>query len=646
MAPIYISGEMRRKKQKKLTVFLLLMVVFAVFLTGCRESPVLESLVYTQDNPIDYDVQSYDREEEEEMETDSGVQENREEDSGFEEYEQEAAVESSDGTADSDVTFHLTYDEDSGEPNGKSNDLTTGEDTSDTSGVGQIGNTTGATGAAPNEEGGSNTREGGEQEPEEEDTGNYDEDEDTGDDGDSQGPDEGINVEPSNEKPYKQVVDNRGQTVDVPENVDKVVATGEVATIVEMLGGAGRLIASSSSFTSGSWANKVFGSAEISNVATWWNGTGNATISDENFNALLAAAPDVCFEVSGSGTFTNAQIGAMEEKGIAYVVLPELTKIENITQAVQLVGEVLGDRTADGMTDAPRIAQTYSSFVDNLLRNASGPGSMKLTVYIGGWDASKYVTYMGNEEFSDQVYLEGYGAALMKYGSVNTTSNSPYGGFSEWSFWHANEGKSYYDSTYLSGAVDYALYYSGVINNGSSLREEGFSWNGYVFPLAAAYIDGVEQNRSSTGVSYYLLSHYNMNSMQNEINLGQSAFPAVIVADSSIKEAIEKDRAWNSYINQDAYTAENTKIYTLFKNGIEYHSLIAGDYDIYVNPSGVGSWADGSAESILETAWGTYKFWGDKYVTKSQLQDYVQKFYSTFYHYDLSASELAEILGE
>ena len=69
---------------------------------------------------------------------------------------------------------------------------------------------------------------------------------------------------------------------------------------------------------------------------------------------------------------------------------------------------------------------------------------------------------------------------------------------------------------------------------------------------------------------------------------------------------------------------------------------VRADFAVYVNPYGVTSWADGSAESVLESIWAAYQINGA--FTKDECISEMKNFYQKFYGYALSDSEAELIL--
>lgn len=626
-----VRGYMDNRKKKKRKLFLMLLCMLAVLCAGCRTSPVLEQIIYQQNEEPDKDndTNSVDNDEENEEEDDQLAAKETVDDSDTNRDQSKEDAVSGDQKEEADKAYEGEYQEKADSVGADSQGQVA---SSETKGNGTSSNSekqqdNGAGGqnettddekqetAAPSEpsetepETEPQTEAGGQNEPETEETPaenpdspesvdeteSNDSGEDDGEGGNGNlenGETSGEEYEPVEEITYKQVVDARGVSVDVPENVDGVTAVGEAATIVEMLGGSGRLIASSGSFTGNSLAASAFSSQGFSSVRTWWDGNGSGTISSGNFSALLEAAPDACFEISGQSTFNSSQIEAMQEAGIAYVVLPSFTSIENIKSAVQIVGAVLGDRSSDGGTNAPSIASSYASWANDVIGKVQGRGSAKYTLYISEWDSSAYWEIKNNV---NGVWQSGYGAAV---------------------------GRKNANSSPLNACMSAA----NLTNRASD--------NVYINPL-----------RNNYWLNYYSGGSGSFNYGENltsvsGVGLGNEAFPAIVVANSSIKANIQSDIHWQVY-GWEMDGAGNSGFGFNDGNGNIVGTTIEGAYDIYVNPDGVGSWVNGSVESPLEAAWLSCKFQNG--CSMDELRSMVSNFYSTFYHTSVSTSS---ILGE
>lgn len=583
---------------KRRTSFLIMLGIFMLMFTGCRTSPVLEQILYQQNQEPDKDndVNAIDNNEEHDQEDEqlSAKKEVDDADSKRDQTREDAV--SGDDKDKSDKSYDSNYDDNA--PNmGKDNQSSSDNAESDGSGTGEESKpetveTSGHGTGAEDSEAADRGEENGE--PESTDQDDSGEDDETGGNGNlDDGNSSGNEYEPGDEEQYKQIVDARGESVDVPEDVEKVTAVGEIATIVEMLGGSNRLLASSGSFTGNSMVQSAFSSQGVSGVQTWWDGDGSGTISSGNFDALLAAEPDVCFEISGQDTFSSSQIDALEDAGIAYVVLPALKSLDNITSAVQIVGEVLGDRSADGGTNAPSIAGDYADWSDSVVGKVQGKGSEKNTLFISEWDSS--VLWEIKNETSG-VWQSGYGGVI----GMKKSGTSP-----------LNDCMSI--ANLKNGSAD-NVYINPLRNN---------YWLHYYSGGKGVFNYGENRTRTSSGVG-----------------LGNEAFPAIIVADSSIVSNIQDDIHWQVY-GRVTDGAGNTAYGFTDGNGNIIGTTIEGEYGIYVNPKGVGSWTDGSVESPLEAAWLSCKFQNG--ISMDELRGMVSDFYSTFYH---TSADTGSILGE
>lgn len=536
-------------------IFLIMTGIFTLSITGCRTSPVLEKIVYEQDHTEDKDNQSEDDQ-----------PDNTEEDEQLASMEQVEQAESK-------------QDQEQKKPVSGNNN--TSQNPAYTSQYRENAQTNGTDQTTPDQEtnpSGTTDRGGNDQNGASHDQGN------TG------GGDNGYT--PSGDETTKQVVDARGVTITIPETVNGVTAPGEIGIMVGMLGGSERLVGSSQSLTENSMAQSVFGSA-MSNVQTWWSGDGSGTISDSDFQSLLSAKPDVCFEISGENTFSEEQVAQLESAGIIYVVLPKPDSFDNIKEAVTLVGTVLGDHSGEGGKNAPQIAKQYVSWVDKVIGMAGNGSSGKSTIYISAWDDTA-AWEISSSQYG--VYQAGNGAAVATVSAGNMS---------------------------LSASMDLA----GLTNNGQNAT--------YANPLQdGAWLQRISGTLGVQNRNYNLLSDLSTGAC-----LGESDFPAVLVANASIRDHLQSDIHWQVYekIQNGPYSTD----YGFMAGGQFVRSVIHGSYDIYVNPSGLGSWTNGYVESPLEAAWLSGKFQNG--LSMDEVRSLVSEFYSTFYQMNVDAGT---ILGE
>lgn len=548
---------------KQARILLVLSLLAALLLSACRSSPVLEQVVYV------YTAPQVDKEQEKLDPEDEG-----QEDDQFENQEKDTADTVRDTTPDEgleddqgDADHSMETDYDSSQPN-------------DTPAQNQ---------PAP--------EPSPEPSPEETGSGEAPAPENPGE-GEGGAPQE----TPGDTPTYKQVVDATGEAVQLPENVGAVTALGAAGQMVEMLGGSGRLTGSDGVFLSSGLARSAF--SDLGGVAGYWSTSGGG-ISEGDFASLVAAAPDVCFAFSGQSTFTDGQVAELRENGIAYVVLPPLNSVENLKQAVSIVGQVLGG-------EAEAIAADYAAWVDNLVSQVSSrtSGSSYVTLYISQWDSD--ASYHLSEEYTP--------ATIPYDGTGMAVAYSPL--------------KTQLVSTFLNTAH---------VTNESTLIQSRYrdSTGIYVAPMFHQFSPTVTGSRGvyySSGIptAYDLfVSHQAADSVYYQLGW-REVFPAIIVAESSIKSEIESSYFWQYHeCNAAGYVVED---------GQSLYRGVAGNYDIYVNPQGMCSWAEGSLESPLEACWAACKFTGA--YTMDEVKAETRSFYQQFFGLSLSDSQLTDIFGE
>lgn len=395
------------------------------------------------------------------------------------------------------------------------------------------------------------------------------------------------------------VVDDYGRQYEVPRNVDTVAAVDSAAVAVLMLGGVDRLAATNEELACDPLATEVF--PGLSGVPALWKESGvTEPLSSADLQRLIDIHPDVCFETSGSATFSNGQIEQLRENGICYVALPAPTGTANLKMIAQIVGEVLGDHTSDGGYDSVGIAQSYRSWTDKTLSAFSGDTENTYTLYVDGWDEDAYFAI---DQSAD---CRGNGAAVIHNGRMASCMAV---------------------SNFLSRAS-----VTNVTSLGAFTRTETV----YFTP-----IDGTFSSVSVAGSAASRLTPIKLLSEGNY--LGTERFPTVIAGSGSVKEGIESSVLWKSFGKVTSGNGNFTDYGFLDDYGEIVRSTIAGEYTVVVNPRGVGDWAGGSVESVLEAVWAGYAITGSR--SEEEVRDTISEFYSAFYRYDLSDEQLSAILA-
>ncbi len=555
---------MFNKVTGKLCIFLTAMLFVSVLMTGCKQSPTLQEVRYTDDaSQVDTDVSQLDPEDWGQLEEQLQNEQNDESKTDRDE-EQDRGIENSESD-NKDKSADVEYRSD------QPNDLKSEDDPQmSTNGSGNMN-----------------------------DSGNTS--------GDGMAPE----YVPGDLNSGKQIVDASGRTVTVPENVGSVAATGAAAQMVEMIGGAGKLMAADNALLSSSLAKTAF--SDITDIKSWWSGNGNEGISAANFSSLLSAKPDVCLEISGSNAFSAEQAAQLSQAGISYVVLPALSSQKELENAVTLVGQMFGDA---GVSKA----KEYNSWVESTVKNVNGKAaSNMISLYLKDWDDAAQYT------LDTALTILGGG----KNGTGLAIAYSP--------------KASQLVSTFMNAA--------GVVNE--STREATKHKDTelvYVTPRFKTFNATVSGNKATyysgqmeyDGAHDLFVSSKAAGSDSVYTMLGSSAYPAVIAADSEVKSKLESNWFWQYHeLNPDGSMKENV---TVSGNKRIASIGIIAPYNIYVNPQGMVSWADGSVESPLEAYWVASKFAGTYSINDVKQQ--TSSFYQKFFGCTLSASQLTAIFGE
>ena len=580
----------------------LLLTAQMALLSGCRFSPVLEQIIYTaaEEPPPDPDAPENDNDEDH-------------------------------ADKDEDLTSRDEDEESDTERDREETDPTQGEDENDES-------------APDTEQEDDSVNEGAAQGAGE---GQGEQPQETEEMGSTQVPD----VDPTGGEALRQVVDAYGQLVSVPEDVDTVAAVGGAAAMVEMLGGGGRLTAAPADFVENEFSALAFPDVAGGSVAALWSGDGSAGMGEESFRRLLELKPDVCFTLSEGFAFSDGQLAALAEAGIYPVTLPKLNNPGNIKTAVTLIGQVLGDRSAQGGTNAPAIAEDYCRWYDETIDLVDGrvdrfnyndvdysqdryalrtdsyidseTDAGYYTLYLSDWDAGA-----GYQVYSDSyVTLSGTGVAIAPSGY----STTPF-------------------SYYLSEA--------GVVNTAAAAADQFRLRHWYVDPLqsstriieiagtAGTVTDQVLTAIDEMGEEENTVTGQPTTVVTGTVSLGEERFPAVIVEDSGIKAALEADAAgrklWTNYGPVASADGKVSGYGFSDEIGQVVSTTIRGDYEIYVVPAGVDSWSSGGAESVMVAMWAAAVYYGA--FTQDELVDRVQEFYGQFYGCELSRDQALDIL--
>ncbi len=550
--------------------------------SGCKYSPKLEELIQDRSSNRLHTQSSieYENDEENEEETDDMTQQRQSEESERQQEEQQQLP--TRGESSSAQT------EEKARPAVSGGSSSTAKKKQDTTSRAAAGSSTGSGGDA------SGTTENGTA-----GTG-------TGGDGD-----QGYNIVPGGDS-LRQIVDASGAVVELPENISSAAAVGSVASLFYVTGSESVIKASSEDFT----GNALVSSDLRAGMQAVWSGDGSQVMSDASFQTLLNIKPEVCIEESGVSAFTDAQLEQLKAAGIAYVVFPALTSIDQLKQAVGLAAEMTGG-------SASSAASEYNDYVDKLVQEVSSRvksrGSSR-----GLADISR--TGDGYYKGKYSLYLAGWDdTAVYDISSDRTQSLNGTG-----SAWTGNSSSRY-------GSLVRSLLAVAGVEDTMSVVETYSARNEYVTPLRP-----VTMTLKITGSAAARNTNERLLQVGN-VGLGDETFPSIIVNSSAAKAALQASPLWTVYphvVTSDGRFEANG---FLASDDSIVGTSVAGNYDVLVNPQGIGSWDRGSAESILETVWAAGRFYGA--YSDAEIKSKVAEFYSSFYRITLSDQQIDDILN-
>ena len=421
--------------------------------------------------------------------------------------------------------------------------------------------------------------------------------------------------------------------IDLPEEVNSVIVTGDAAPMVQMLGGKGIVAGSSASFTNNSLAREIFAAEDIDKTETLWSDDGSSVMSSESFNKMLKMEPDVCVNISGQNSFSGSQLNTLKSKKISVVTLPSLNTSDNIQSAVAILGEMIGDRSGqDGGINAKELASDYEKYCKDLISAVKGKTGLFTWNNI---DFNNDVTANGTKTARSTASSGQYTLYISQWSNsaYKITSNSGATLFKD------SSGVAVAPQGYSNSPLSYYLSVAGVCNNGARFTRTAKS------EYAVVPFNRNVFHHSTGEYSFYgdplesFVRAWNGSSI--DVGLGESKFKALVVNSSATKSKIQSSDSWKLY---GKVTSNNiTDNGFLVDGGGMVTSYIRGKYDIYVNPYGVESWAEGSIESVLETKWAAWRFHGA--YSESDVKSEIKKFYSKFYRYNLSDSQVNSILA-
>ncbi len=511
-------------------------------------------------------------------------------------------------------------------------------------------------------------------------------------DGEQDGNTSGDGNQQGNQGGEDDTYDPDGNKQEVPEVDGYIAAPGEAGLIVQMLGGEDVLCASSESFISNHLVQQVFADEGIDEVQALWSDDGSEPMSPENFETLLAMEPEAVVTISGQQNFSDSQLQQLESAGVKKITI-DLTRANNITGAVEAVGQLLGDHEV-GNTTSVELAAEYVGYADDLLQDvASKRGyfyyktaasdsfykSHKCisngcyTLVLWDWDDEFSFKYYGPD---GNAYVNQSGGAVTRTGWTDNPSADYMSAAGVMNttmrVWGADGSSSSEATEFIycpfhsivgiipdSNTKGYDnLGISGLLGRYESVSEAKIVSSGSY--IANCYLAefghgtyeiqngkySVTDSSAMIEVGYTTLTNKGNPVAGDVAWIGSERFKYIIAADQEIKENIESSknnstglyaiRPYGIDLGVPGPYTTGSDFLNQFKN---YYSTTFQEYEIKVNPYGCGSWLDGSVESVLESVWISDLYY-DTYDVNKKIED----FYKTFYRHSLSSSQLSDIL--
>ena len=471
-----------------------------------------------------------------------------------------------------------------------------------------------------------------------------------------------------------------------PPAVDHVAAFGQFAVIVQMIGGEGALVAADSEILSDSGFKTVFADEGVSDIVVGWKDGGTAEGLDVDAIIESGAETILCTSSDYQSGVSNSDRKKLNAAGVTFTVVADLTCSTLIKNTVTTVGKMFRESTVIGNAgDTVSLAKEYKTFHDSLVKactsangglalgttdekpyennnssNYSYDSAAHWTLLIDEWDST--VRWNGSS-YSD-LAMNGAGISVIGYktratsfyiqagGLVNSAAaklSSKSGSLIAWQF----------GSSIMPYKNNFSYGSGGAFDESSTPSSKNSeAWSNQIANLWGLDLFAMSKSAASSGnaggggVAGYPPASF-----------GCDSFPCVIAATQEIKEKMIENSAksFGAYTPYPVYSNNIFGCYygledddtlwgsigadgeAMSENAFADNDYVISDESVCVAPHGLfTSWTEGtSVESVLLSAWvsDVVNGEGDEVGWKS----YVKEFYSTFYRYSLSDSELATI---
>ena len=446
---------------------------------------------------------------------------------------------------------------------------------------------------------------------------------------------------------------------DMPQ-ANTVAAYGQYAVIVQMLAGAGALVAYDEETAEGKFT-KVFSDEGADKIKVAWSGNGQDGSLD--IDKLIKAKPDTVL-VGSAASFSKSQKEKLAKEDISITTLPSLTSATKIKNVVRIVGKILASSTQSS-EDTSSNAQSYCKYHDKIIEESIDA--------CGGYAAYNNVVYDADIEKKPHISS---GKCIWTVVINDWDYDARYKGIfsGKSSLVKSSQGVGFAQMGYTASPISFYLGAGGVVNNAAAKvgakSNQGLQAIVWQFETSKFKVDSSEKwnskpssklgtlckidtdSGSNLGSSKVLLNSPNDSSVTggSVSGLGSDDFPAVIVKSKKMKQAMVAD----SKTSNGVYTAYERQT---LDNGVSGRGVAVGSElvnsaiktgtnlsnCILVNPQGLlADWMDGSPESFLESVWvSSRKEFGNNW--NGTFKSTVKEFYKEFYRYNLTDSDFSDI---
>ncbi len=480
-------------------------------------------------------------------------------------------------------------------------------------------------------------------------------------------------------------------------HANQVAATGQAAVLVQMIGGAGALCAMDEDTYYGTNSDTVSNfktvfskelSSDFETSALLWTGEGGSSSDVKDIDALVSVCKEggvILYdqkEGSWEERFDLEQRKKLQAANIELVPL-DFSTVQGMLDAASVIGEALSESTECAL-NAQSQANLYVKTVGDIVsqaatshggtlasRDDSTSGNRLLTTY----NSCPVSTRKTNHTFVafGTSYVTGISYSGNAAGSLDTTGGllfSRVDGSTPLSFWAQAAGvwDRAADAS-LESSSTYAMLYG--IETGAYYDKSFFassSASSVLSHCTSAIILGSEDHTSSTGQSNF------------GDGLGSASFPYLIVSGSNgksadtVKQSVVQQMASNDPINAysilpwreqaPAKTDENGNLIVSIIGSTTSNETkstfldqgVSASETVRANPAGLlGSWTEGSPESVLESVWlariysaapANSSYTPLCNLSESELAQTVTSFYETFYRTDDTSALYNKVVAD